>query len=288
VLKAYNGAVAAKKFIKATQTAKKATSSFVEFATELYKEGLVTNIDVKQATVYDMSVDAKIIEAKNSYELALAYLRFLTDDKTITDVKSFQNIFMDENSLEQLTSEAAQKRDDFTWMKYNVQTMKTKIDFDSANKYPMVGAQLEYGFNDDQLNNIKGDKDYYLAAVGLTYTIFDGGLTDIQKQKAKVDYAQTKHYLNYMRGGIKLEVEKNYLTYLTKQKVLRHKQKALSLSDEVLEQSSQMYKNHLINMSNLLMQQANQQKANAEMIFAKFEETLAAATLQISLGEKIK
>ena len=91
-----------------------------------------------------------------------------------------------------------------------------------------------------------------------------------------------------MKDGIKLEVEKNFLTLQTKGKILIQKQKAKSLSDEVLIQSSEMYKNHLINMSNLLMQQANQQKANAETIMARYEKSLASATLKISLGEIIK
>ena len=91
-----------------------------------------------------------------------------------------------------------------------------------------------------------------------------------------------------MKDGIKLEVEKNILTLKAKEKVLNQKIKAQKLSDEVLEQSSQMYKNHLINMSNLLMQQANQQKASAETIMAKYEKSLAAAKLKISLGESLK
>ena len=85
-----------------------------------------------------------------------------------------------------------------------------------------------------------------------------------------------------------MEVEKNLLTLKTKQKILAQKIKAQSLSDEVLEQSSEMYKNHLINMSNLLMQQANQQKAQAQTILAKYELSVAAGNLKISLGEKLK
>jgi outer membrane protein TolC len=288
VLKAYNGAVAAKEFIKATKKAKEATSSFVNFATELYNEGLVTSIDVKQATVYDLDVDAKMIEAKNRYELALSYLRFLTNDSKITDVGEFKSIQYDTTSLQDMQQKAQEQREDLSWMKYNTQTMKTKIAFDSAEKYPMVGAMLEYGYNDDSANNIKSDKDYYLGAVGLSYTIFDGKITKTKEQKAKIQYNKTQYYFNYMKDGVKLEVEKNLLTLKTKQKILAQKIKAQSLSDEVLEQSSEMYKNHLINMSNLLMQQANQQKAQAQTILAKYELSVAAGNLKISLGEKLK
>ena len=288
VLKAYNGAVASKEFIKATQKAKEATSSFVEFASELYKEGLVTSIDVKQAKVYDMGVDANMIEAKNRFDLALSYLRFLTSDELITDVKEFRNISNELLSLETLQNKAHENRDDFAWMRYNTQTMKSKIDFEKSSKYPTIGAQIEYGYNDDTFNNINGDQDYYLGAIGLSYTLFDGAISASKEQKAKIQYKKINNHFEYMKDGIKLEVEKNILTLQAKAKILKQKIKAQNLSDEVLEQSQEMYKNHLINMSNLLMQQANQQKSNAETIMAKYEKSLAAARLQLSLGEKLK
>lgn len=289
VLKAYNGAVAAKEFIKATQKAKEATSLFVDFANELFKEGLVTSIDVKQSKVYDMGVDSKMIEAKNSYELALSYLRFLTSDELISDVGEFKMIYNDASSMLVLQDKAQQNREDYKWMKYNTDTMKSKIDFDSSNKYPILGAQIEYGYNDDKFNTSNIDEhDYYLGALGLSYTIFDGAVTSSKSQKAKIQYKQTMNYYNYMKDGIKLEVEKNFLNLQAKNKILKQKIKAYNLSNEVLEQASQMYKNHLINMTNLLTQQANEQKANAEMIMAKYEKSLAEATLKVSLGEGLK
>ncbi|MEA3354851.1 MAG: TolC family protein [Campylobacterota bacterium] len=289
VLKAYNGAVAAKEFIKATKKAKKATNSFVEFANELYKEGIVTNIDVKQAKVYDLGVDAKMIEAQNSFELAVSYLKFLTNNKNITDVSGFKNVDIDTLSLANLKKDALQNRDDFKWMKHNTKTMEAKIDFESAQKYPMIGAQLEYGYNDERFTVLDApDKDYYMAAVGISFTLFDGAVTRSKEQKAKIAYNKTMHYFEYMKEGIKLEVEKNVLNLKAKNKILTQKIKAQNLADEVLLQSEEMYKNHLINMSNLLMQQANQQKANAQTILAKFEQTLAAAQLKISLGQSLQ
>ncbi len=288
VLKAYNGAVASKEFIKATTKAKEATNSFVNFASELFKEGLVTSIDVKQAKVYDLGVDAKMLEAQNRYELALSYLKFLTSDSSITDVHSFEEILIGSSALPTLQNQAHQNREDFKWMKYNTDTMRTKIDFDGADLYPMIGAQLEVGNNDNSFDSFDGKHDYYLGAIGLSYTLFDADISSIKKQKAKIAYKKTQHYFEYMKDGIALEVEKNMLTLQTKRKVLIQKKKAQNLSNEVLTQSEEMYKNHLINMSNLLMQQANQQKSSAETIMAKYEQSMAAATLKISLGQTLK
>ncbi len=287
VLKAYDGAVASKEFIKATKIAKQATTLFVEFANSLYEEGLVTNIDVKQAQVYDMGVDAKMLEAQNRYQLALSYLRFLTSNNDITDVAEFKEIDIEDKDLNTLQEKAIKNRGDFKFMRYNTQTMKTKVDFDSSDKYPTIGLQLEYGFNDDSLN-VSSDKDYYLGAVGLSYTLFDGSVQSNQIQKSKIAYKKTQHYFDYMEDGIKLEIEKNLLTLNTKEKILIQKRKAQTLSDEVLLQSQEMYKNHLINMNNLLMQQANNQKARAQTIMAKYQTALAAGKLKISLGKSLK
>lgn len=288
VLQAYNGAVAAKYFIDATQKAKEATKSFVYFATEMYKEGFVTSIDVKQAKVYDMKINSQLLESKNKYSLAIAYLKFLTDDKTISDVADFKNIEIQEKALEILQAQAYKNRDDFEWMKQNTNTMQKKIAFEKSGNYPMVGAHLEYGYNDNTFNNLDGDHDYYTAAVGLEYKIFDGDALSADIQKAKIDYATTKHYLEYMKNGIKLQVEKASLTLKTKKSILKEKLKAKNLADEVLVQASEMYKNQLMKMSDLLMQQAFAQKARAEVILAKYEATISAAQLQLALGLKLK
>jgi len=288
IIKSYNGVVIAKEFIKATKKAKEATSSFVTFANELYKEGLVTSIDFKQAQVYDMGVDSKLIEANSRFTLALAYLRFLTNDPTITDVGNFAFIEMELNPLEVLKQKVLTLREDYKWMEFNTKTLKSKIDFEKSALFPTIGAQIEYGYNNDRLDDFDNNHDYYMAAVGISYKLFDGMVSKNKTQKAKLEYKQAINYFEYMKDGILLEVEKNFYTMQSKNKILLQKQKAQKLAMEVLEQSRQMYENQLINMSNLLMQQANEQKANAEAILAKYEASLANATLQISLGKDIQ
>jgi outer membrane protein len=157
-----------------------------------------------------------------------------------------------------------------------------------ADYFPTIGAQIEYGYNDNEFNNINSEHDYYMGAVGLSYNLFDGFITSAKNEKAKIDYQKTKYYTEYMKDGIKLEIERNILTLDAKKKILEQKIKANDLSNEVLEQSQALYKNHLINMSNLLLQQANRQKANADMILAQYEKSLAAGNLKISLGENLK
>lgn len=287
VLKAYNGAVAAKQFIKATKMAKEATNAFVHFADEMFKEGFATKIDVKQAEAYDLDVDAKTIEAKNSFDLAIAYLKFLSDDTDISDVNDFKNFDILQANLQDLQRNALQNREDLNWMNLNKETAKVNIDFVNGDSLPMVGLHLEYGYNADNLSNTGDDNDYYMMAAGLEYKIFDGYVNKQKKQKAKLDFQKANYYEQYMQNGIKLEVENNYLTLATKKEVVKQKQKALDLASDVKEKTSELYQNKLTTMTNLLLQEANLEKARAEFIMANYDQALAEAKLQISVGKNL-
>jgi outer membrane protein TolC len=287
VLKAYNGAVAAKYFIYATQKAKKATLSFVTFAQEMYNEGYITNIDVDQARLYDLKIDSMLIEAKNKYALAIAYLKFLTNDTTITDVEDFQTIKVNNVDVNTLQKNALKYRADLEWMKHNNLTMKKKIDYEKSGNYPMIGAHFEYGLNDNQLNNFNTSKEYFVAAVGIEYEIFNGLITKTAVNKAKIGSAQTNHYYQMMEDGVKLQVEKAYLNLQTNSKILKEKIKAEQLANSVLARSQELYKNQLIKMNDLLLEQANLQKARAETILAKYNKTIAAAELKLAVGKDL-
>lgn len=287
IFKAYNGAVVAKEFIRATQDAKKATNLFITYAQELHKEGYVTTLDVEQAKVHDLSVDAYMSEAKNQFALALAYLKFLTDESNISDVAQLKTFKIPSLTLQTLQQTALNNRDDLAMMQLNTQTAKSKIVFDSSDTYPTIGLHMEYGFNDDTLSNIHGNKDYYLIATGLEYKLFDGFATTTAKEKAKIDFQKASLYNAYMTDGVKLQVEKCILALQTKQDIVKQKEKSVSLATQVLNKTEELYKNKLTTMTNLLLQQANLQKVRAEYVMAVYDESLAMAELKIALGESL-
>ena len=293
VLKAYNGAVAAKKFIGMTKNAKVITNRFNQKAQELYDRRLVRIIDVKQSKMAAYSVDAKIEEAQTKFKLAIAYLQFLTSDNTITDVEEFTIFSLDKSTLDTLQKDAISTRDDYKWMQLNTDTMKKKIVFDGAAEKPMVGTHFEYGMNNDTLNtpfNIH-ENDYYVAAIGLTYTLFDGDITKAKKQKAKIDYLKTKNYFEYMKEGINLQVKKNYLDFQTQTSTLKQKVKTQAMAEDILKETEDMFANNLkfrTNMMYLLMQLENMLKVQADVIMSQYDQTITSAKLKLSIGSSLK
>ena len=286
VLKAYNGAVAAKYFISALKKAKETTTSFVKMIKEFYNEGMATNIDLLQAKKRDNEVNSMLIEAESKYQLALSYLKFLTDDESIDDVKDFKVIFTPDTPLKKLIKEALINRNDLKWMRENVKTMQKKVKMDKSDYYPMAGVHLEYGFNDNA-PTLSTKKDYYLAALGVNWKLFDAS-RGANVQKSKIEAIQTDYYYKYMQKGIALDVKQKYFNFKSKHAIVKEKITNKNLAEEILKKYTYMYKQGMINITILLMKEAEARKARAELIKAKYDEALAAAELKEAIGDLLK
>jgi outer membrane protein TolC len=164
--------------------------------------------------------------------------------------------------------------------------MQKKVKMDESVKYPMVGAHLEYGWNDDTFK-LNRNKDYYLGAIGINYAILDKSQT-ARLQKSKIEAMQTGYYYKYMKKGIALEVEQKYLDLKSKASVLKNKFLNKELAQEILKKYEFMYKQGMVNVTMLLMKEADARKAEAELIKAKYDEALAAAELKAALGDLVK
>lgn len=286
VLKAYNSAVVAKEFVKALQKAKIAITQIVKSANAFHKEGLVTKIDANEAKVYEYNINSQLIEANNNFELALAYLRFLSSDDSISDVENLENINFEIPNENLLYNQALENRDEIKMQDIHINASKKNIEVANSAYYPSIYSHLEYGFNDNKLT-LDDEKDYYMALVGINLTLFDN-TRDIQKQKSKIEYAKASLNSEKLKDAIKLELQKTVLNLQTKEKILTEKIEAKNLAFDVLEQSKLLYQNHLISMTSLLSQEANFRKNEALLIQANYEKSLALAKINLALGKNIK
>lgn len=286
VLKAYNSAVVAKDFIQALEKAKIAINQITKSANSFHEEGLTTKIDVNEAKVYELNINSQLIEAKNNFQLALAYLRFLSSVDSISDVQNLENMNLEIPNENLLYTQALENRDEIKMQDIQLHASKKNIDIANSAYYPSIYSHLEYGFNDDNLT-LDDEKDYYMALVGINLTLFDN-TRDIEKQKSKIEYAKASLNSEKLKDAIKLELQKTILNLETKEKILIEKIEAKNLAADVLEQSKLLYQNHLISMTTLLQQEANFRKNEALLIQARYEKSLAFAKINLALGKNIK
>lgn len=279
VLKAYNAAVVAKEFIKAVNKAKESINLVVKTANAFHKEGLVTKIDVKQAKAYKLSINSKKIQAENKSDLALQYLRFLTSNDEITDVKELKNINISDLDYDVLYKNALDNKNSLKMQELNKKIRKKNIEVANSQFYPNVYSHLEYGFNDDKFT-LSNEKDYYNAVIGLKYTIFDN-TRNAEKEKKKIQYKQANLNYEKLKDYTKLQLQKALLEYKAKEKILKERKEEVLLASDIYKQSELMYKNQLISMTELLKQEANLRNSKAELILAKYEKSLAKANIAL-------
>ena len=282
VLKVYNGAVVAKESIKAIKKAKESIKFIEKSANAFYKEGLITKIDLKQARVHSLNIDASLIEAINKFDLSISYLKFLTSNDFIIDIKDLKNIYISLNEKDKLYKKALSHSKAMTLKKLHSKMMKKNIEISKSSYYPQVYSHLEYGFNDNNFS-LSSKKDYYMASIALNYTLFDN-TRSIKVLRNKIIYNKAKLLTKKLESYIKLQLDKDLLNLKSKEKVLKAQVQAKNLAQEVFHQSELMYKNHLISMTNLLEQEVNLRKNESKLLFAKYNKSLALAKLAIALG----
>lgn len=286
VLKAYNSAVLAKDFVKTMQKAKDTIGFIKNGAKEFHKNGLVTKIDVNEAELYFLNTNSNLIEAENNFKLSLAYLKFLTSNENISDVENLQNTYLEIKEFEDLYKIALKNRDEITLQNISIEANNKNIKANQGSYYPSVFTHLEYGYNDDKFSTSK-DKDYYMALLGISLTLFDG-TRSAKVEKSRLEYLKAKLDFEKLQDGIKLEVQKAILDYKAKQEILKEKILASELASSVLNQAKLQYKNRLISMTTLLSQETNYRQSQTMLLNAKYENSLALARLNLVLGQNLQ
>ncbi|WP_141046899.1 TolC family protein [Aliarcobacter cryaerophilus] len=286
VLKAYNSAVLAKDFVKTMQKAKDTIGFIKNGAKEFHKNGLVTKIDVNEAELYFLNTNSNLIEAENNFKLSLAYLKFLTSNENISDVENLQNTYLEIKEFEDLYKIALKNRDEITLQNISIEANNKNIKANQGSYYPSIFTHLEYGYNDDKFSTSK-DKDYYMALLGISLTLFDG-TRSANLEKSRLEYLKAKLDFEKLQDGIKLEVQKAILDYKAKQEILKEKILASELASSVLNQAKLQYKNRLISMTTLLSQETNYRNSQTMLLNAKYENSLALARLNLVLGQNLQ
>ncbi|OCL90083.1 TolC family protein [Aliarcobacter thereius] len=282
VLKAYNSSVLAKDFIQTLEKASQTIDFIYEGAKKFHENGLVTKLDVNEAKVYKLSLQAELLKAKNNFKLAISYLRFLSGNNNINDVQSLKNIYFDLQNFDELYEMALLKRDEKALVNISIEANNKNIKANQGSYYPNIFTRLEYGYNDNNFT-ASNDKDYYLAFLGINLTLFDYSRSS-KLEKSRLELLKSKLDMQKLEDGIKLELDEALLNFNSKQDEQKVYFEALNLAYDVLEQAKLQYKNRLISMTTLLSQETNYRKSQTMLLNARYETSLALAKLKKVLG----
>lgn len=221
----------AKKLLDVRQENVKYNQKFLEQILEKNKLGSVAIADVYSQQVRSGQAELDLIQAQNSYELAvntlLNYLALdVLEDYEIVDIDKQINLDQEKMYLSRLMApaalvgEALKNRLDYKAQKFTLSGMGSSVTMAQGGLLPSITGSYGYGtgpyntvdqlFNDNEIS----------VSLTLSVPIFSNWNTENNIQFAKVQELNAREDLSALERQIKIEVKQGYLNVIAAKKGL--------------------------------------------------------------------
>ena len=212
VTAAYWDAVEASKKIEVQRDTVNKYDAHLKNVTALYEAGAQAKIDVLRSSVELSNARQELTRAENSYEVNLAALRNLlnisrTEPLTLTSEVAYQPF---ETTMENCILYANRSRLDLAEERMKVQQKELAVESARAGKKPTVSLTLGTGLS-SQFQPRHDTSTDVSASVGVSWNIFDSGVTRAAIEAAEAERDIALLTLKKAEETIDLNLRKAYL-----------------------------------------------------------------------------
>ena len=198
-----------------------------------YRVGTVAKSDVLYSQVQLANAQQALVNAQNTYDLAMARLNNIIGlpADTFLDIHDQLQYTKYDLTLEDCTNYALANRPDGISAAYAVKSAQAAVDIAKAGYRPSVNAQL--------YKNIAGSKafkddntDQWTAGITANWNIFDNGQTAAGVNQAKANLQKAEEILAQTKEAIELEVRQQYLNLVAAEKNIHTTSVAVAQAEE--------------------------------------------------------
>ncbi|MBI1932855.1 MAG: TolC family protein [Ignavibacteriales bacterium] len=187
----------------------------------LQKNDKITIDIVYRAKAEVSEMEQKLMEAKNSSELAASYFNFLLNNplerEIIIDTTIvWQTVISD---LNQTCLNAIEKREEILQLEYMAEIYKDKKSMANSNYFPTLVFAADYGFQGEQYRFTDKD-DYWMASLVLHWNLFNGFQDVSKSEQAELEKKKVEVQMEELKKQISLQVINSYKNYELSQKSL--------------------------------------------------------------------
>ena len=214
-----------------------AARALFQQASDQKTSGLASAVDVLRSQVQLQAREQKLIAARNSLAkqklvLSRAIGLPMAQPFTITTEVPFREL--PASSLDETIQSAYQTRADYQSELSRVRSAELAKKAASAERYPSIGAETDYGRSGVNPGSSHGTVD---AAATLRIPIFQGGRVHGDVLRADADLTGEKQRLDDLRTRIDQEVRDAYLDLEATAQEVSVEKSAVTLATQTLEQS---------------------------------------------------
>ena len=201
--------------------------------------GVVAKVDVLRSEVALAQAQENLINAQNTYDLAMANLNNVIGLPLTTFLKvaGDMNYSLYTEALEKCTELALRQRPEIRQSTDNAKSAQEAVTIAKAGYLPTVSATFvggEYnktwpGFN----SNINGYSTYnWTAYITTSWTILDSGLTAGSVKKAVENYHKAQQQLVQTLDTVRLDVQSTYLSLKSSEQSIVTSKASVGLAEE--------------------------------------------------------
>lgn len=283
ILMAYQGVHAARAYVKVAEEAHNAAEEYVRITEKLHKQGMVVKSDVLAARVNLEDVKIKSIEARNAEQSALNQLSLLLGkslDEPL-DVGTPVAPGLLAGSEIDLRSQARASHPGLIALRHQAEAAAAQVSAARAGKRPQFNVMLRQDWNDNVLGL---SAPSYTAAGVLSWTAFDGGVSNAGVDRAEAARGEVTAKLRQAEEGIGYQVTDARRHAIEAEEKVALRVANLEQAQEAQRLVKKRYENGMSTMVELLAAQAQLDRANADRIAAQYELAVNRAELKRAVG----
>ncbi|MEW6728266.1 MAG: TolC family protein [Pseudomonadota bacterium] len=283
VLMAYQGVHTARAYVKVGEQAQAASEEYVRITERLLQQGMAVKSDVLTAKVHLDDVKLQLARARNAEAAALDQLHLLLGmplEAPLDVGPEFAPLPL-QGELPELQQKAKDAHPALQAMRHQLEGVSANVDVARAGLLPQFNVMLRQDWNDQALGF---ESSSYTVAGVLTWNAFDAGSTSAAVDRAQAARIETAAKLRQAEEGIQFQVREALRKSREADEAVAARELAAEQADEAQRLVKKRYENGLATMVELLAAQTQLDKAQADLVAARYEQVVQRAELKRAVG----
>ncbi len=247
-------------------------------------EGYAKDTDVLEVQAKKAEVESYLNQARLNRALAYQYLSFLINE----EVESIHHVAEIAPLPSEPTAKLVDRTIDMQKVRLGQKITSYNVRLKKSGFYPVVGAFGEYGSADDELWNRFLDKDAYTVGAQLKWNLFEGGKTNAEVQKAKIQKIKMQEQYNLAKRGLALKINQIKTAVKSKDFDIKAQSKQYELAKKIYQMYEEKYKEGIERISNVLIKQSEEIQVLLRLLKTKTERNEKVFELERLLDKENK
>ncbi|MEW6445436.1 MAG: TolC family protein [Pseudomonadota bacterium] len=283
VLTAYQGVHAARAFVKVGEQARAASEEYVRITERMMQQGMAVKSDHLTAQLHLEDVKVQLAQARNAEASALDQLHLLLGKPLGEPLAVGDEVMPGElqGDLDELMSQAKANHPALKAMRNQLEGAGAGVDAARAGLLPQFNLMLRQDWNDRDLGF--GASSYTVAGV-LSWNAFDAGGARAAIDRAQAVRIELAARLRQAEDGVQFQLKDASRKAREARERVFARELAVEQADEARRLVKKRYENGLATMVELLAAQAQQDKARADLVAARYDLVVQRAEFKRAAG----